>query len=157
MASGSCKAARNSSDCSLAGPAERRPFPSISPRPCIPGTSNKETRAPPHDFLRTFKESLQDRLPQLYGEPAPHWSLNLDTIFSCVSSPSPSTLIEPIRHASHVLVREIGFLHPRLANTYSPSAVHALIELGNSLAAATATSLCAVLNLDKSTAASCGC
>ena len=60
----------------------------------------------------------------------------------------PST--EHIRDASRRLVRELGFLRPTLAGTdHSPSAVHALIEIG-ARPAVTAAELAAILVLEKS-------
>ncbi|WP_235035424.1 helix-turn-helix domain-containing GNAT family N-acetyltransferase [Roseomonas sp. 18066] len=59
-------------------------------------------------------------------------------------------LIEPIRAASRQLVRELGFLRPGLAGTeLPPSAVHALIELGQS-EGLTANRLGTLLGLEKS-------
>lgn len=59
-------------------------------------------------------------------------------------------LVEPLRIASRRLVRELGFMNTTLAGTdYPPSAVHALIEIGQQGALA-ARDLCGLLNLDKS-------
>ena len=61
--------------------------------------------------------------------------------------PTPGTLVEPIRTASRELVRELGFMSGTLAGTsYSPSAVHALIEIGSARATTTAE-LCDILHL----------
>lgn len=57
---------------------------------------------------------------------------------------------ERIRDASRRLVRELGFLRPTLAGTdLSPSAVHALVEIG-ARPATTAAELAEILVLDKS-------
>lgn len=57
---------------------------------------------------------------------------------------------ERIRDASRRLVRELGFLRPTLAGTdLSPSAVHALVEVG-ARPAMTAAELAEILVLDKS-------
>ncbi len=57
---------------------------------------------------------------------------------------------ERIRDASRRLVRELGFLRPTLAGTdLSPSAVHALVEIG-ARPAMTAAELAEILVLDKS-------
>jgi DNA-binding MarR family transcriptional regulator len=57
---------------------------------------------------------------------------------------------ERIRDASRRLVRELGFLRPTLAGTeLSPSAVHALVEIG-ARPAMTAAGLAEILVLDKS-------
>jgi len=57
---------------------------------------------------------------------------------------------ERIRDASRRLVRELGFLRPTLAGTdLSPSAVHALVEVG-ARPATTAAELAEILVLDKS-------
>lgn len=59
-------------------------------------------------------------------------------------------LIEPLRFASRLLVRELGFMGGTLAGTrHPPSAVHALIEIGRTGRLA-ARDLCGLLNLDKS-------
>jgi len=56
-----------------------------------------------------------------------------------------------VRDASRKMVRELGFMQPTLAETdLSPSAVHALIEIGNR-AQMTANQLGQVLLLEKST------
>lgn len=57
---------------------------------------------------------------------------------------------ERIRDASRRLVRELGFLRPTLAGTdLSPSAVHALVEIG-ARPAMTAAELAEILVLEKS-------
>lgn len=62
--------------------------------------------------------------------------------------PDPQT--ERIRDASRRLVRELGFLRPTLAGTdLSPSAVHALVEIG-ARPMMTAAGLAEILVLDKS-------
>ena len=59
-------------------------------------------------------------------------------------------LIDRIRAASRQMAREWGFLSPTLAGTtYSPSAVHAIVELGRR-GTLTAVDLVEVLGLDKS-------
>jgi len=59
-------------------------------------------------------------------------------------------LIDDIRAASRQMAREWGFLRPTLAGTaYSPSAVHAIVELGRR-GSLTAAELVDVLGLDKS-------
>ncbi|MBL28562.1 MAG: MarR family transcriptional regulator [Rhodospirillaceae bacterium] len=66
-----------------------------------------------------------------------------------MQSASPS-LVDGIRNASRKLVRELGFMRPTLAGTnLSPSAVHAVIEIGRS-EAVTARDLGERLNLEKS-------
>lgn len=58
--------------------------------------------------------------------------------------------IDRIRAASRQMAREWGFLRPTLAGTaYSPSAVHAIVELGRR-GSLTAVELVEVLGLDKS-------
>lgn len=58
--------------------------------------------------------------------------------------------LHPIRDASRHLVRELGFMGSTLAGTdLPPSAVHALIEIGDRQID-TAAQLCTVLNLEKS-------
>lgn len=58
--------------------------------------------------------------------------------------------IDRIRAASRQMAREWGFLRPTLAGTaYSPSAVHAIVELGRR-GSLTAAELVDVLGLDKS-------
>ncbi|WP_424811955.1 MarR family winged helix-turn-helix transcriptional regulator [Roseococcus sp. YIM B11640] len=58
--------------------------------------------------------------------------------------------IADIRAASRRLVRELGFMRPTLAGTdLSPSAVHALVEIG-ARGSLTAAELCEVLLLEKS-------
>jgi DNA-binding MarR family transcriptional regulator/RimJ/RimL family protein N-acetyltransferase len=58
--------------------------------------------------------------------------------------------VESVREASRRLVRELGFMGPSLIGTQlPPSAVHALIEIGQRERLA-AWELCEVLNLDKS-------
>lgn len=63
----------------------------------------------------------------------------------------PDTLlINQIRSASRLMVRELGFMNSTLAATdYSPSAVHALLEISTH-GALTAAQLVQVLGLDKS-------
>lgn len=59
-------------------------------------------------------------------------------------------LVEEIRSASRTMVRELGFMRATLAATdYSPSAVHALLEIEAHLAL-TAAQLVQLLDLDKS-------
>ncbi len=59
-------------------------------------------------------------------------------------------LIPHIREASRLLVRELGFMSPTLAGTgLPPSAVHVIIEIGNS-ASITASTLSKTLDLDRS-------
>lgn len=58
--------------------------------------------------------------------------------------------VEAIRSASRMLVRKLGFMGKTLAQTkLSPSAVHALIEIG-AAPGIPAQALCGLLNLDKS-------
>ena len=65
--------------------------------------------------------------------------------------PSDTVMIERIRDASRRLVRELGFMGSTLAGTaLSPSAVHAIIEIG-SLRSANARDLAKALRLEKST------
>lgn len=60
------------------------------------------------------------------------------------------SLIENVRAASRAMVRELGFMRATLASTdYSPSAVHALIEIG-ARGATTAAQLAQLLRLEKS-------
>ncbi|MEN5237547.1 MULTISPECIES: bifunctional helix-turn-helix transcriptional regulator/GNAT family N-acetyltransferase [Pseudomonas] len=60
------------------------------------------------------------------------------------------SLVEQIRSASRIMVRELGFMGNTLAGTaHSPSAVHALLELGN-CGALTAAQLVQLLGLEKS-------
>ncbi|MFS2123307.1 GNAT family N-acetyltransferase [Pseudomonas sp. Pseusp97] len=60
------------------------------------------------------------------------------------------SVVEQIRSASRTMVRELGFMRTTLAGTdYSPSAVHALLELG-SCGALTAVQLVQFLGLEKS-------
>ena len=60
--------------------------------------------------------------------------------------------VAAIREASRRLVRELGFMRATLAGTsLSPSAVHALVEIG-SRGATSASQLCELLMLDKSSA-----
>ncbi|MBT0569136.1 bifunctional helix-turn-helix transcriptional regulator/GNAT family N-acetyltransferase [Curvibacter sp. CHRR-16] len=60
------------------------------------------------------------------------------------------SLVEEIRAASRAMVRELGFMHPTLAGTdYSPSAVHALLEI-SAHGSMTAAQLVQVLGLEKS-------
>jgi DNA-binding MarR family transcriptional regulator/GNAT superfamily N-acetyltransferase len=59
-------------------------------------------------------------------------------------------LIDDIRAASRTMVRELGFMQQTLAGTdYSPSAVHALLEIGAS-GSSTAAQLVQLLGLEKS-------
>lgn len=72
-------------------------------------------------------------------------------IMAFVHTDNPEMLVEPIRTVSRQLVRELGFMKSTLAGTpYSPSAVHALVEIGIG-GATTATQLCSTLGLDDST------
>ncbi|HRJ60665.1 MAG TPA: MarR family winged helix-turn-helix transcriptional regulator [Azospirillaceae bacterium] len=60
------------------------------------------------------------------------------------------SLIEDVRAASRAMVRELGFMRSTLAATdYSPSAVHALMEIG-ARGVATAAQLAPLLRLEKS-------
>lgn len=60
-------------------------------------------------------------------------------------------LTKQIRSASRVMVRELGFMHSTLAATrYSPSAVHALLEIEQH-PTITAAQLVEILGLEKST------
>lgn len=60
-------------------------------------------------------------------------------------------MVEEIRESSRRLVRELGFLRRTLAGTdLSPSAVHAIVEVGNR-GSLTAAELGAILALEKST------
>ncbi|CAI1671316.1 ribosomal-protein-alanine acetyltransferase [Serratia ficaria] len=62
----------------------------------------------------------------------------------------PDAYLLPIRDASRRLVRELGFMGNTLAGTdLPPSAVHALIEIGEGRANH-AAALCGALNLEKS-------
>jgi DNA-binding MarR family transcriptional regulator/N-acetylglutamate synthase-like GNAT family acetyltransferase len=64
--------------------------------------------------------------------------------------PVPASEVAAVREASRRLVRELGFMRATLAGTsLPPSAVHALIEIGNQ-GATSATRLCELLMLDKS-------
>lgn len=64
--------------------------------------------------------------------------------------PVDLALIDAVRAASRRMVRALGFMRPTLADTpYSPSAVHALLEIGAGPALA-ASELAARLDLDKS-------
>lgn len=61
-----------------------------------------------------------------------------------------SHLINHIRSASRLMVRELGFMQATLAATdYPPSSVHTLVELG-SRDSLTAVELVALLGLEKS-------
>ncbi|MDR3427337.1 helix-turn-helix domain-containing GNAT family N-acetyltransferase [Silvimonas sp.] len=61
-----------------------------------------------------------------------------------------SSLVEEIRSASRTMVRELGFMKSTLAGTrYSPSAVHALLEIENQ-GAMPAAQLVQALGLEKS-------
>ena len=62
----------------------------------------------------------------------------------------PPDLIENIRSASRLMVRELGFMHSTLAATdYPPSSVHTIVELGNR-ESLTAGELVELLGLEKS-------
>lgn len=62
----------------------------------------------------------------------------------------PPDLIEKIRSASRLMVRELGFMHTTLAATrYPPSSVHTIVELGNRQSL-TAGELVELLGLEKS-------
>lgn len=65
--------------------------------------------------------------------------------------PNPSAaLVQSLRQASRHMVRELGFMQATLAATdYPPSAVHALLEIGQGNAL-TASDLVRVLGLEKS-------
>ncbi|RXU67868.1 MarR family transcriptional regulator [Pseudomonas protegens] len=66
-----------------------------------------------------------------------------------MSSPSAG-FIPQLRQASRQMVRELGFMHSTLAATdYPPSAVHALLEIGQGNAL-TASDLVTLLGLEKS-------
>lgn len=66
-------------------------------------------------------------------------------------STTPQPIIDDIRAASRDLVREFGFMGKTLAGTdLSPSAVHAIVEIGKA-GALTATDLGELLLLEKST------
>lgn len=65
-------------------------------------------------------------------------------------SSSPVALIQQIRSASRLMVRELGFMNATLAATdYPPSAVHSLVELGQH-GALTGAELAQLLGLEKS-------
>lgn len=65
-------------------------------------------------------------------------------------SRSTLDLIEHIRGASRVMVRELGFMQPRLAaSDYPPSSVHTLVEIGER-GSLTAGELVTLLGLEKS-------
>ena len=69
--------------------------------------------------------------------------------FADITMPD-TLLINQIRSASRLMVRELGFMNSTLAATdYSPSAVHALLEISTH-GAMTAAQLVQVLGLDKS-------
>lgn len=58
--------------------------------------------------------------------------------------------IDPIRKASRKMVRELGFMQTNLAATnYQPSAVHAMVEIGEERTL-TAAQLADIMNLEKS-------
>lgn len=60
------------------------------------------------------------------------------------------SLIDSVRTASRKMVRELGFMQSTLAATdYPPSAVHAILEIGQQQSL-TAAQLADILNLDKS-------
>ncbi|SDB11000.1 helix-turn-helix domain-containing GNAT family N-acetyltransferase [Pseudomonas sp. NFACC13-1] len=62
----------------------------------------------------------------------------------------PPALIEKIRSASRLMVRELGFMNTTLAATgYPPSSVHTIVELGNRQSL-TAGELVEMLGLEKS-------
>lgn len=64
--------------------------------------------------------------------------------------PPDFDLVDRVRAASRLMVRELGFMRPTLAATdYPPSAVHSLIEIGER-GAMTAADLADVLGLEKS-------
>jgi DNA-binding MarR family transcriptional regulator/ribosomal protein S18 acetylase RimI-like enzyme len=64
--------------------------------------------------------------------------------------PRDAPLVARVRAASRVLVRELGFMRPTLAATaHSPSAVHALLEIG-ARGGLSAAELADVLALEKS-------
>lgn len=59
-------------------------------------------------------------------------------------------LIDQIRSASRLMVRELGFMQPKLAaSSYPPSSVHTLVELGER-GSLTAGELVLLLGLEKS-------
>ena len=61
-----------------------------------------------------------------------------------------TSLIQQIRTASRLMVRELGFMNTTLAAThYSPSAVHTLLEV-SVRGAMTAAQLVTLLGLEKS-------
>lgn len=65
-------------------------------------------------------------------------------------NPCPPDLIEKIRSASRLLVRELGFMRATLAATdYPPSSVHTIVEIGNH-ESLTAGELVELLGLEKS-------
>jgi DNA-binding MarR family transcriptional regulator/RimJ/RimL family protein N-acetyltransferase len=65
-------------------------------------------------------------------------------------APGDTPLVARVRAASRVLVRELGFMRPTLAaTTHSPSAVHALLEIGTR-GGLSAAELADVLALEKS-------
>ena len=60
------------------------------------------------------------------------------------------SLVNQIRSASRLMVRELGFMRPTLAATdYSPSAVHTLLEM-ETQGTVTAAQLVDLLGLEKS-------
>lgn len=64
--------------------------------------------------------------------------------------PATASMIEALRNASRELVRELGFMRTTLADTeFAPSAVHALLEIGNT-PGISAKNLAQRLRLDKS-------
>lgn len=68
-----------------------------------------------------------------------------------MSSTAHPDAIAPIRQASRRLVRELGFMRGTLAGTdLSPSAAHALVEIGQHGGGLTASGLCELLMLEKS-------
>ncbi len=71
-----------------------------------------------------------------------------------MSQPDLHPIIPSLRASSRLLVRELGFMSSTIAGTpHSPSAVHAIIEIGLRQSAGkgiTASALCTELNLEKS-------
>ncbi len=67
-----------------------------------------------------------------------------------MNPPISLTRIDAIRASSRKIVRALGFMHDNLAGTtLSPSAVHAIVELGSG-SVANASDLAKLLNLEKS-------
>lgn len=74
----------------------------------------------------------------------------MQPLISLASKMPDSLLVSQIRSASRLMVRELGFMNSTLAATaYSPSAVHALLEI-STREALTAAQLVQVLGLEKS-------